>query len=273
MTTNPNPVRALLLDWAGTTIDYGSLAPAGVFQEIFRACGVEVTQAEARGPMGMAKRDHIAEVLKLPRVAAAWGAKFGKAPEDADVDRLYQQFLPLQKRVLAKHAVLIPGVLDLVATCRKLGIRIGSTTGYTRELMEVVVPLAAAEGYAPEVVVCSDDVPAGRPAPWSNFRAAEALGIYPIGSILVVDDTVAGIRAGVNAGMRSIGVTRSGNAIGLAEAEVDALPAEERLRRLTAAEREFFAAGAECCVESVAELAAMLRSGMFDGASGRRDSA
>lgn len=257
-------IRAVLLDWAGTTIDHGSLAPTSVFREIFRARGVEISAAEARGPMGTAKRDHIATLLRMPRIAAAWADHTGAPPSEADVDGLYQQFLPQQKAILAAHAELIPGVLELVATCRELGIRIGSTTGYTRELMDVVEPLAARAGYAPEVVICSDEVAAGRPAPWSNFRAAEQLGIYPMTDILVVDDTIAGIEAGRNAGMRVIAVTRTGNALGLSAAELAATPPEPLAARLAVAEAEFRAAGAERCLGGVAELPALLRSGLFD---------
>lgn len=262
--SHPRRIRAVLLDWAGTTIDHGSLAPTSVFIEIFRARGVEITTAEARGPMGTAKRDHIATVLRLPRITAAWTEHTGEPPSDADVEELYQQFLPLQQAILAAHAELIPGVLELVETCRQLGIRIGSTTGYTRALMDVVEPLAARAGYSPEVVICSDEVAAGRPAPWSNFRAAERLGVYPMADILVVDDTIAGIEAGRNAGMRTIAVTRTGNALGLSAADLAAAPADHVAARVAAAEAEFIAAGADACLGGVAELPALLRSGLFD---------
>ncbi len=254
MTERPKRIRAVLLDWAGTTIDYGSRAPTSVFKEIFRSSGIEITAAEARGPMGMAKREHIATLLRLPRIAAAWTEAFATPPTDADVDRLYQQFLPLQLATLARHCDLIPGCLEMVAACRERGIKVGSTTGYTRQLMDVVEPIAAEQGYRPEVVVCSDEVSAGRPAPWSNFRAAESLGVYPVAEVMVVDDTIAGIEAGRNAGMWTVAVTRSGNALGLSQAEVDALPASELDRRLAAAEAEFRGAGADHCLPSIAEL-------------------
>ena len=95
MTPSRPRIRGLLLDWAGTTVDHGSRAPARVFVEVFQRSGVPVTEAEARGPMGMAKRAHIAAVLNLPRVARAWEDRHGKAPVDADVQRLYETFLPL----------------------------------------------------------------------------------------------------------------------------------------------------------------------------------
>jgi phosphonoacetaldehyde hydrolase len=260
MTQVPSQVRAVLVDWAGTTIDYGSRAPTSVFLEIFSQSGIGITAEEARGPMGMAKREHIATLLQLTRIAKAWKEQFGQSADDADVDRLYEQFLPLQRATLANHCDLIPGVVETIDILRRAGIRIGSTTGYTRHLMDVVEPIAAEHGYAPDVVICSDEVAAGRPAPWSNFRAAERLGVYPVSEIVVVDDTVAGIEAGRNGGMWTVAVTQTGNALGLSQAEVNALSPPELARRLAAAESQFFAAGAHYCLRSIADLPRLLAS-------------
>ena len=171
------PLKAVLLDWAGTTVDYGSRAPTQVFLEIFRRRGIAITAAEARGPMGRAKRDHIATVAALPRIAALWRETHGHEPGDAEIDGMYEEFLPLQKEILAKGSDLLPGIPEAIAELRCWGLKICSTTGYTRALMDVVAPQAARAGYAPDVVVCSDDVPAGRPAPWMNFLAAQQLDV------------------------------------------------------------------------------------------------
>lgn len=256
---DPRPIAAVLLDWAGTTVDHGSRAPAAVFVEIFRRRGVEITVAEARGPMGRAKLDHIAAVAALPRVAEAWRHVHGRPPERGDVEAMYHEFLPLQREVLARETVVIPGVVEAVAACRALGVGIGSTTGYTRALMEVVAPLAAAQGYAPDVIVCADDVPRGRPAPWMNLRAAEALDAWPLDRVVAVDDTPVGIEAGANAGCITVAVTRTGNALGLSREELEALPAHELADRLAAITAEFRAAGADHVIGSVAELPGLVR--------------
>jgi len=250
--------EAVLFDWAGTTVDYGSRAPAYVFVEVFRRRGVDITEVEARGPMGRAKRDHIAAVAALPRVSALWQEQHGTVPGDADVQAMYDDFLPLQKETLANHSDVIPGIPEAVAECRRRGMKIGSSTGYTRELMEVVAPLAAAAGYAPDAIVCSDDVSAGRPAPWMNFHAAEQLGAYPMSTVLVVDDTPVGLTAGRNAGATSIGITQTGNAMGLSQADVEKLSSDELESRIAAIEQEFREAGAQYCLRSVADLPTLL---------------
>jgi phosphonoacetaldehyde hydrolase len=247
-------LRAVIFDWAGTTVDHGSLAPARVFVNLFERVGVPVTEAEARGPMGRAKRDHIAAILALPRVGAAWSERFGSLPGEADVDRLYAEFLPLQRVTLAAHADVIAGVPEVVAECRRRGLGIGGTTGYTRELMEVLEPLARARGYAPDVSICADDVPAGRPAPWMLFRAAERLGVYPMAAVVAVDDTPVGIEAGRNAGAWTVGVVRTGNALGLSAAELARLDPAELARREGVAATTLLAAGAHMLVPSVAQL-------------------
>ena len=145
---NLKSLRAVLFDWAGTTIDYGSRAPVEVFREVFHQVGVQVSEPEARGPMGQAKVDHIRAMLSVPRISQAWTEKFCRPPCDDDVTELYERFLPLQRKVLSEHSDVIPGIPQTVDAMRKLGIRIGSTTGYTRALMDVVEPLAAEQGYA-----------------------------------------------------------------------------------------------------------------------------
>ncbi len=250
--------KAVLFDWAGTTVDYGSCAPARVFVEVFRRRGIAITEAEARGPMGRAKREHIAAIANLPRVAKLWRDEFGHLPTDADVQAMYDDFLPLQKATLANNSDVISGIPEAVAECRRRGLKIGSSTGYTRELMEVVAPLAARGGYSPDAIVCSDDVTAGRPAPWMNFRAAELLGVYPMSSVLVVDDTPIGIAAGLNAGATTVAITQTGNALGLSLAEVTALSAGELDSRLAAIEQDFRQAGAHHLLRSVADLPDLL---------------
>jgi phosphonoacetaldehyde hydrolase len=250
--------QAVILDWAGTAVDYGSRTPARVFIEIFRLRGVEITQAEARGPMGLAKREHIAAICRMPRVAQLWSDQYSRLPGEADVQAMYDDFLPLQKEALANGSEVIAGVSEAVEQCRRRGLAIGSTTGYTRELMDVVVPIAALEGYSPDVIVCSDDVAAGRPAPWMNYRAAEQLGVYPMSRVLVVDDTPVGIAAGLNAGAVTVAVTQTGNALGLSPAEVAELPPPELEKRLAAIDREFRQAGAHHILRSATELPELL---------------
>ncbi len=251
-------IRAVVFDWAGTTIDCGCQAPAVVFQRIFEEREVPISVAQARGPMGKSKRDHIASLFADPDIASRWTTRHGSRPDDAAIDDLYALFLPLQKSVLAQHSQVIRGIPEMIAQLRAQGIRIGSTTGYTRELMSVVTPLAESGGYAPDSLVCSDDVQFGRPAPWMLYHAVEPFNVYPLADVVKVDDTPVGIEAGRNAGCWSIGVALTGNECGLTQAELDALSPEELDQRAAPIRQKLLQAGAHHVLNSAAQLPTLL---------------
>jgi phosphonoacetaldehyde hydrolase len=247
-------IVAVIFDWAGTLVDYGSRAPMGAFVETFAEFGVELTVAEARGPMGMAKRPHIAALCALPRVRAAWATRHGGAPGEADIDALYDVFVPKNIAVAAAYADAIPGAAATLAALRARGVKIGSSTGYTREIMAKILPRAAAQGIAPDSLVCTGDTPDGRPSPLMFWRGLVEMNAWPAWRAVKVDDTTVGVAEGINAGAWSVGVAVSGNAFGASEAEIRAMPAEEFARRRTAAYEALTAAGAHFVVDSVADL-------------------
>lgn len=164
MVGNEVGLAAVVFDWAGTVVDFGSLAPMGAFVELFASEGVHITIEDARVPMGLPKWQHIQALGRLPRVAAAWQARHGGALTDADVDRLYERFTPMNMAAVPRHATLVEGVPALVQALRTRGLKIGSTTGYNREIMAVLAPLAAEQGFEPDNLVCAGDVSQNRPA-------------------------------------------------------------------------------------------------------------
>ncbi len=262
-------LKAIVFDWAGTTIDYGSCAPASVFQEIFRQRGVPITAPQAREPMGRAKRDHIAAIGQMPEVDAAWRAKYGHSIQAAEIDAMYADFLPLQKKTLGQHSVLIDGVPEIIAWCRSQGLKIGSTTGYTRELLDIVARAAAEQGYEPDCALGVEDAPQGRPAPFLIYECALRMSVYPLWAMVKVDDTPVGIEAGRNAGCWTIGVTRTGNCVGLSQAEWHSLSAADQAQKLAAAEKTLRGAGAHAIVESVADIRPVLEQFSLALAAGK----
>lgn len=251
-------LKAVVFDWAGTTIDHGSRAPMGAFVEVFAQFGVEISIAEARGPMGMAKWDHIRTLGRHPRIAAAWRTAHGRDFTDADADAIHDVFVPLNARVVVDHATLIPGVADMVAGLRARGLRIGSTTGYTREIMAPLLPLAAAQGYAPDNLVCAGDLPRARPSAMMMYRCFLDLDVDPAASVVKVDDTAPGIAEGVAAGCWTVGVTLTGNECGLSLEELAARPPAEVAALRDAAAWKLRAAGAHCILDSAALLLPVL---------------
>ncbi|QXI30353.1 phosphonoacetaldehyde hydrolase [Pseudomonas vanderleydeniana] len=221
--TQPTRLQAAILDWAGTVVDFGSFAPTQIFVEAFAEFDVQVSIEEARGPMGMGKWDHIRTLCNQPQIAERYRRVFGRTPRDVDVTEIYQRFMPLQIEKIAEHSALIPGALDTLAELRRQGLKIGSCSGYPAQVMAKVVELAAGNGYVADHVVATDDVPNGRPWPAQALANVIALGIDDVAACVKVDDTVPGILEGRRAGMWTVALVCSGNALGLNYEDYQAL--------------------------------------------------
>jgi phosphonoacetaldehyde hydrolase len=248
------PIKAVVLDWAGTMIDHGCCAPVMALQRVFAEAGVPVSEAEARADMGRAKRDHIRAVLAMPRVKAAWIDARRATPTEVDVDALHEAVGPMMRGAARDCSALIPGAADLAQRLRAAEVRIGSCTGYTRPMMADILPLAAEQGYAPDMVVCAGETAAGRPSPLMLWKNLVELGVWPASACVKVDDAPVGIAEGRAAGTWTVGVSASGNGVGLGHDAMMALPVDERERRVAAAAAELAAAGADYVIGSVAEL-------------------
>ena len=253
-------IKAVVFDWAGTMIDFGSFAPMGTFVAAFREFGIDVSIEEARAPMGKAKRDHITAMMTTERVSALWRERFGHPPGDADIDRVYEVFVPMNEKVAAAYADLVPGALETIAYLKSRDIRIGSTTGYTRSIMAHVLPVAARQGYEPENLVCADDLPEGRPAPLGMYKCFVDLGVYPPSCVMKVDDTEPGIGEGVAAGCITVGVALSGNYVAKTPEELARLSDEEISALREAAAAKLRAAGADHVIDTVADLPKLIET-------------
>ncbi|MGY4535271.1 phosphonoacetaldehyde hydrolase [Pseudomonas sp. TE3786] len=222
----PHKTQAVILDWAGTVVDFGSFAPTQIFVEAFAEFDVQVSIEEARGPMGMGKWDHIRTLCDIPAISERYKKAFGRVPSDDDVTAIYERFMPLQIEKIAVHSALIPGALDTITGLRKQGLKIGSCSGYPAVVMAKVVELAKQNGYIADHVVATDQVPNGRPYPAQALANVIALGISDVASCVKVDDTVPGILEGRSAGMWTVALVCSGNALGLTYEQYQALAPE-----------------------------------------------
>jgi phosphonoacetaldehyde hydrolase len=245
------PVRAVVLDWAGTAVDHGCLGPAAVFVEAFKSFDVRATFEQARQFMGLEKQEHVRRMLQLGEIAEQWRAQTGRQPAESDVEAVYARTTPMMVEALKKHCELIPGTLEFVDGLRRRDIKIGSCTGYTRPMMDVLAPLAAAAGYSPDAVVCSSDAPAGRPFPWMCYLNAIQLEVYPMAAMVKIGDTLSDIEEGLNAGMWTIGLSRSGNELGLSEQQAAGLPQAELEQRLAAIRERYENAGAHYVADGI----------------------
>ena len=253
-------IEAVIFDWAGTTVDYGCFAPVKAFMEAFAHHGVPVTMEETRKPMGMLKRDHIRTMLHMERIAAEWKRVHGHEATEEAVDAVYAQFEPKLFSILDQYAAPKPFAVETAAKLREMGVKIGSTTGYTDAMMNIVAPKAAQQGYAPDFWISPDGVGGrGRPDPYMIFENLKALEVPSVKNAVKVGDTVSDIREGVNAGVWSVGVIEGSSVLGLSQTEYEALTPEERRDVCRRAEETFRAAGAHFVLNDLSQLPELIR--------------
>ena len=252
-------IECIIMDWAGTAVDYGCFAPVAAFVESFKAAGVEVTPAETRTYMGLTKIEEVRALFEIPRVKEEFRARYGRDYNDADVQARYAEFQRVLFTTLEDYAAPIPGVPEVIARLRAQGIKVGSTTGYTREMMDVVIPAAERMGYKIDACVTSDCLPAGRPYPYMIYQNMIELAIPSVDCVMKYGDTIADIKEGVNAKVWTVGVILGSNELGLTEEETAALPAEELEKRKADVRRRMLEAGAHYVVDSIEQLPEVIK--------------
>ncbi|MDV2468445.1 phosphonoacetaldehyde hydrolase [Acinetobacter chinensis] len=258
MTTSNTRIQAVVFDWAGTTVDFGSRAPILAFMALFADNKVAISIEEARAPMGLEKRDHIAAVLNMPRVAEAWKAVYGTAFTTQDIDRLYQDFIPYQLKSIPLCSALIPGATETFQNIRERGAKIGSNTGYASMMIGQLVKDAAEQGYQPDCIITASDVKHGRPYPEMLWKNLIELDVSDIKGVVKVDDTVVGIEEGLNGGCWTVALAISGNEVGLSFEEWQQLPQAEQKVLKDKAYAKMNASGAHYVIDSIADLPAVL---------------
>ena len=248
------PIRCVILDWAGTTMDFGCMAPAVVFRQVFEKAGVPISLEEARIPMGAHKRVHIGLICEIPSVRRRWIETHGSEPTDDDVGRMFDDFVPMQEACLSEYSQLIPGTLESIAECRKRGYKIGSTSGYLPGMLAINLADAEQQGYIPDATFGAGDVKRGRPFPHMVLRNMLELDISPVQSVVKVDDTLTGIEEGLNAGAWGIGLAISGNEVGVQLDEWNAFSEEIKQKHRDRIYPTMYQRGAHYVIDGIADL-------------------
>lgn len=252
-------LKAAILDWSGTTADAHVIAPAVVFKEVFEKHNVPITMKESREPMGLRKDLHIQKILEIPEVKERWINVKGVEPTEKDVKDLFADFVPMQLACLGKYTTLLPGVVNTVNTLRnEHGLKIGSTTGFTKVMVDVLLNDAKKQGYVPDFSVAGDEVENDmgfRPAPFMVYKNLVNLGVYPIQSVLKVDDTIGGVGEGLSAGCWSVGICGLSNYTDIDSIEQwENMSQTEKNERVNISREKLLTSGAHYVVDSINEL-------------------
>ncbi|RLL43824.1 phosphonoacetaldehyde hydrolase [Oceanobacillus piezotolerans] len=269
-----NKVEGVIFDWAGTTVDFGCFAPVNAFINIFKDEGIEVTMEEARAPMGLLKIDHIRAMLDMPRISALWKEKFGRGYNEQDVEKLYANFEKGLMASLSEYTDPKPEVVETINTLRNNGLKIGSTSGYTQMMMDVVVPEAAKKGYSPDFYITPDDTDSlGRPYPYMIYRNMEKLTLSAAKNVIKVGDTIPDFGEANSAGVWAVGVVVGSSEMGLSSEEFDALSKEEQEAIIETTAQTFLQNGADFTINTMGELPQLIEKINILIAEGKRHNA
>ena len=249
-------VKALILDWSGTVADAYVLAPAVVFFNVFKKHGVEISMFEARGPMGLRKDLHIKALTETPEIRHRWKEIKGKDPDQGDADDMFADFVPMQLECLRQYTDLLPGVAEVVQRLQKQGIKIGSTTGFVRSMVDILEEDSKKQGYVPDASVAGDEVEHGaRPKPFMVYKNLDMMDVHPIQSVIKVDDTISGIGEALEAGCWGVGVSLYSNYMDIDSlAHAESLSDEEMARRLDHTNEILQKAGAHYVIDSMVDI-------------------
>lgn len=254
-------IEAVIFDWAGTTVDFGSMAPVQAFMEAFKSEGIEPTLEEIRKPMGMLKRDHVKTMMSMDRIHKLWLETKGHDWTETDVDRVYEKSEKGIIDIVENFAAPKPYVLETIAALKAMNIKIGSTTGYTDAMMSIVVPKAAAQGYTVDAWYTPEAVENyGRPYPYMIYKNLQALHVSAVSAAIKIGDTVADIKEGKNAGLITIGIVEGSSVMGLTETEFEALTLPQYRAIYTKTAQVFQEAGADYILPNLSALIPLIKT-------------
>ena len=235
------------------------MAPLAVFEKIFEDKEIYLSKEEILKPMGMGKRDHIKTLLLTESATTQWNNKYERNWTEEDIDEMFSQFNNKLLSVLHNYCEPIDGVLETIDELRNLGVHIGTTTGYTREMMDIVEHGAKEKGYVPDYVVTSEITEGyGRPYPYMIFENMRHFAVYPPKYVVKVGDTVADIKEGKNAGAWSVGVVEGSSVAGLSKEMADKLSEVEKEACFAEAEKKMKEVGADYIIRTMRELPAVI---------------
>lgn len=247
-------IKMIVFDWAGTTVDYGSMVPATVFKKVFEEAGIDLTREEINGPMGMEKKAHIRSLLGLSHVSEKWKELYQHKWTEEDVENLYTKFEDTLEKIVGDYSTPLENVTETVAELRKMNLIIGSTTGYTSQIMKKVIGPAEEQGYKPDCVMTPDVAGAGRPTPFMLYECMKKFDVYPPMAVVKVGDTITDIKEGKNAGAWSIGLLTGSNLMGLTKEEADTMDPKELAKRKEETRRKYMEAGADLVLDNISQL-------------------
>lgn len=189
----------VIFDMAGTTVEDRGQVPAA-FAETLAANGITLSPDEITRVRGASKREAIRRLL----------------PDgtNTDVDRVFAEFRKNLARTYAARGVdAIAGAAEVFNELRRRTVKVALTTGFDRDTALLLLSAVGWTRATVDVVVCGDDVAAGRPAPDMIVLAMRLAGVTDPSRVANVGDTALDLESAARAGVKwNIGVLSGAHA-------------------------------------------------------------
>lgn len=186
-----------VFDMAGTTINDRDEVYR-VLREATEREGAHYTDAQFQEWMGTEKKWAIQNLLEIGGVNAT----------EQLVEKAWKWFrMELRRTYSEQPPVAIEGVEQALADLRAQGVKVGLTTGFSREIADIILDsMGWGVGINLDASVTADQVAGGRPAPDMIFKVMELTGVEDKSQVISAGDTAADIRSARAAGVTSVGV-------------------------------------------------------------------
>lgn len=188
-------IEAVIFDMDGLIIDSEPLWRKAEIQA-FKDIGFHFTEEMCIQTMGM----------RIDEVVHYWWKKLKwEKPSEKDViDSIQSKMIDL----IQKDGTLLPGVLDALKLLKEKNIPIALASSSAMILIKTVVESLDIKDYF-NVIHSAEKEPAGKPDPAVFLTAARMLEIEAK-KCLVLEDSKAGMEAGLNANMKTIVIPEFG---------------------------------------------------------------
>ncbi|MCB9638670.1 MAG: phosphonoacetaldehyde hydrolase [Myxococcales bacterium] len=247
------PVKAVVLDLEGTSIDHGGLGLAKALIELFQRYQVSLPMDRAHTPHALLKEVHLQRLFQTPSIAEQWRKQHQSLPDGAKLQSLVDELQQIQLSHTTQTAQLLPGVASSVQKWQQAGILISAVSSETEVITQAHIQHAATQGFQPDCAISIDQIPSTQPtapAPWLIAQSAMLLEVYPWESIVSIGDTVDDIEAGLNAGVWTVGIVQTGREMGLTAQEFQAMPSEQRQDLIAEIKHRMYRSGAHFVVNT-----------------------
>lgn len=231
-------IKTIILDNSGTFIDPYVIAPVKAFQETFKKFKINISSDECRKPMGIRKDLHICEILKNTRVKDEWNKIYGRNYDKNDIQNIYNELIPTQIEILHNYCNLLPKVPETIEMIKNMNIKIGTTTGFNRKMMDIILNNMNKKNIHFDFTVAGDDFNSNeihlgtRPLPFMIYKNLFNLNSTPIESVIKIDDTIPGIQEGLNAGCWTIAIADYSNYMNINSMEEwNSMSSKEQMER------------------------------------------